>query len=99
MTNERARADFEKWVSDESSMKSWSNPDATAKRRDSEYFYAHAEIAWRAWQAGRASLQGGAASSSVPESAGRMLGAAAKDASEASEQDRQNLSAGEARKP
>jgi hypothetical protein len=40
-----------------------------------------------------------AASSGVSKSAGRMLGAAAKDASEASEPDSQNLSAGEARKP
>jgi hypothetical protein len=40
-----------------------------------------------------------AASSGVSESAGQMLGAAAKDAAEASEQDRHNPSAWEARKP
>jgi hypothetical protein len=42
---------------------------------------------------------GGAASSGVSESAGKVLGAAAKEASEASEQDDPNPSAGEARKP
>jgi hypothetical protein len=40
-----------------------------------------------------------AASSGATSDSGKVLGAAAKDAAEASEQDRQNLSAGEARKP
>ena len=50
---EKSRLEFEVFLSKNFKM---CNPAQNYKKDNGEYFYAHAELAWKAWKAGRQSL-------------------------------------------